>query len=86
MSFTDYIYVTVQNLKSSLQAGLNAFFDAQKDGQIEYSKQSFLQGQETDQAGSISGAFFKVLLTVSTKKPNWLTGKATNCLGSMVPG
>ena len=32
MSFTDYIYVTVQNLKSSLQAGLNAFFDAQKDG------------------------------------------------------
>lgn len=65
MSFTDYIYVTVQNLKSSLQAGLNAFFDAQKDGQIEYSKQA---------------------LTVSTKKPNWLTGKATNCLGSMVPG
>ena len=45
MSFTDYIYVTVQNLKSSLQAGLNAFFDAQKDGQIEYSKQAFSKGR-----------------------------------------
>ena len=46
MSFTDYIYVTVQNLKSSLQAGLNAFFDAQKDGQIEYSKQAFSKGRK----------------------------------------
>ena len=78
MSFTDYIYVTVQNLKSSLQAGLNAFFDAQKDGQIEYSKQAFSKGRKRIKP--------EVLLTVSTKKPNWLTGKATNCLGSMVPG
>ena len=46
MGFTDYIYVTVQNLKSSLQAGLNAFFDAQKDGQIEYSKQAFSKGRK----------------------------------------
>ena len=84
MSFTDYIYVTVQNLKSSLQAGLNAFFDAQKDGQIEYSKLSPRAGNGSSRKHFRS--FFKVLLTVSTKKPNWLTGKVTNCLGSMVPG
>lgn len=85
MSFTDYIYVTVQNLKSSLQAGLNAFFDAQKDGQIEYSKQAFSKGRKRIKPEAFQ-ELFKVLLTVSTKKPNWLTGKATNCLGSMVPG
>lgn len=85
MSFTDYIYVTVQNLKSSLQAGLNAFFDAQKDGQIEYSKQAFSKGRNGSSRKHFR-SFFKVLLTVSTKKPNWLTGKVTNCLGSMVPG
>ena len=85
MSFTDYIYVTVQNLKSSLQAGLNAFFDAQKDGQIEYSKQAFSKGRKRIKPEAFQ-ELFKVLLTVSTKKPNWLTGKVTNCLGSMVPG
>ena len=85
MSFTDYIYVTVQNLKSSLQAGLNAFFDARR------MVRSSIPSKLSPRAGNGSSrkhfrSFFKVLLTVSTKKPNWLTGKATNCLGSMVPG
>ena len=47
MSFTDYIYVTVQNLKSSLQAGLNAFFDAQKDGQIAAFDRQQLRGLQS---------------------------------------
>lgn len=46
MSFTDYIYAIIQNLKNSLQVGLNAFFDAQKKGQIEYSKQAFSKGRQ----------------------------------------
>ena len=46
IGFTDYMYLTIQNLKSSLQAGLNAFFDAQKDRQIEYSKQAFSKGRK----------------------------------------
>lgn len=32
MSFTDYIYVTVQNPKSSLRAGLNAFLTHRRIG------------------------------------------------------
>ena len=35
MSFTDYIYAIIQNTKSSLQVGLNAFFDAYKKENIE---------------------------------------------------
>lgn len=46
MSFTAYIYAIIQNLKSSLQVGLNAFFDAQKNGKIEYSKQAFSKGRQ----------------------------------------
>ena len=46
MGFTDYMYVTIQNLKSSLQAGLNEFFDARRDGHIEYSKQAFSKGRK----------------------------------------
>ena len=30
MSFTDYIYAIIQNTKSSLQIGLNAFLDVHK--------------------------------------------------------
>ena len=45
LSFTDYVYLTVQNLKSSLQVGLNVFIDAQKDGEIAYSKQAFSKGR-----------------------------------------
>lgn len=85
MSFTDYIYVTVQNLKSSLQAGLNAFFDAQKDGQIEYSKQAFSKGRKRIKPEAFQELFQSVVDSFY-EKPNWLTGKATNCLGSMVPG
>ena len=39
------MYLTIQNPKSSLHAGLNAFFDARKDGRIEYSKQAFSKGR-----------------------------------------
>lgn len=46
MGFTDYIFATIQNLKSSLQVGLNAFFDAQKKDEIEYSKQAFSKGRQ----------------------------------------
>lgn len=46
MGFTDYIYLTIRNLKCSLQAGLNAFIDTQKNGQIEYSKQAFSKGRQ----------------------------------------
>ena len=55
LGFTDYVYLTVQNLKTSLQAGLNAFIDAQKNGEIEYSKQASFQRTAADQAGGISG-------------------------------
>lgn len=46
MGFTDYIYATIQNLKCSLQVGLNAFFDTHKGGQIAYSKQAFSKGRQ----------------------------------------
>lgn len=46
MSFTDYIYAIIQNTKSSLQVGLNAFFDAYKKENIEYSKQAFSKGRQ----------------------------------------
>lgn len=46
MGFTDYMYLTLQDLKSSLQVGLNAFFDARKAGHIEYSKQAFPKGRK----------------------------------------
>lgn len=46
MSFTDYILAIVRGTKTSLQAGLNAFFDAQKNSQIEYSKQAFSKGRQ----------------------------------------
>lgn len=46
MSFTDYIYAIIQNNKSSLQAGINAFIDTHKKGEIEYSKQAFSKGRQ----------------------------------------
>lgn len=45
MTFPEYIYVIVQNMKSSLQPGLNAFFEAYHDGKISYSKQAFSKGR-----------------------------------------
>lgn len=46
MSFTDYIFAIVRGTKTSLQAGLNAFFDAQKKNAAEYSKQAFSKGRQ----------------------------------------
>ena len=46
MSFTDYIFAIIRGTKTSLQAGLNAFFDEQKNNQIEYSKQAFSKGRQ----------------------------------------
>ena len=61
MGFTDYMYLTIQNLKSSLQAGLNAFFDAQKDGQIEYSKQAFSKGRKRIKPEAFQELFQRVV-------------------------
>lgn len=46
MGFTDYIFAIIRGTKTSLQAGLNAFFDAQKKNEIEYSKQAFSKGRQ----------------------------------------
>lgn len=46
LSFTDYVYLTVQNMKTSLQAGLNAFIKERKKNKIEYSKQAFSKGRQ----------------------------------------
>lgn len=45
MSFTDNIYLIIQNVKSSLQVGLNEFFDSQKKGEPVCSKQAFSKGR-----------------------------------------
>lgn len=46
MSFTDYIFAIIGNTKNSLQAGINAFLDTHKTGQMEYSKQAFSKGRQ----------------------------------------
>ena len=46
MSFTDYIFAIVGNTKTSLQAGINAFFDTQNQIHMEYSKQAFSKGRQ----------------------------------------
>lgn len=46
LGFTDYVYLTVQNMKTSLQAGLNAFIKERKKNKIEYSKQAFSKGRQ----------------------------------------
>lgn len=61
MSFTDYIYAIIQNTKSSLQVGLNAFFDAQKKGQIEYSKQAFSKGRQRIKPEAFQELFQRVV-------------------------
>ena len=61
IGFTDYMYLTIQNLKSSLQAGLNAFFDAQKDRQIEYSKQAFSKGRKRIKPEAFQELFQRVV-------------------------
>lgn len=46
MSFTDYIFAIIGNTKTSLEAGIHAFFDAQNKSHIEYSKQAFSKGRQ----------------------------------------
>ena len=60
MSFTDYIYAILQNTKSSLQVGLNAFFEAQKKGQMEYSKQAFSKGRQRIKPEAFAELFLEV--------------------------
>lgn len=62
MSFTDYIYAIIQNTKSSLQVGLNAFLDAHKKGQIEYSKQAFSKGRQRIKPEALQELFQAVVL------------------------
>ena len=46
LGFTDYVYLIVQNMKTSLQTGLNDFIKARKNDEIEYSKQAFSKGRQ----------------------------------------
>lgn len=46
MNFIDYMYAILQNSKTSLQAGLNAFFDTYKKGETECTKQAFSKGRQ----------------------------------------
>lgn len=61
MDFTDYIQMTIQNQKSSLQTGLNTFFDTQKDGKIEYSKQAFSKGRQRIKPEAYQELFLSVV-------------------------
>lgn len=46
MSFHEYIYAILLNVKYSLQAGLYLFFAMMKKGQMDYSKQAFSKGRQ----------------------------------------
>lgn len=46
LGFTDYVHLIVQNMKTSLQTGLNDFIKARKNDEIEYSKQAFSKGRQ----------------------------------------
>ena len=61
MDFTDYIQMTIQSQKSSLQTGLNTFFDTQKDGKIEYSKQAFSKGRQRIKPEAYQELFLSVV-------------------------
>lgn len=61
MDFTDYIHMTIQSQKSSLQTGLNTFFDTQKDGKIEYSKQAFSKGRQRIKPEAYQELFLSVV-------------------------
>ena len=61
MGFTDYIYMTLQNTKTSLQAGLNAFLAAHKQGKIEYSKQAFSKGRQRIKPEAFQELFYLVV-------------------------
>lgn len=61
MDFTDYIQMTIQSRKSSLQTGLNTFFDTQKDGKIEYSKQAFSKGRQRIKPEAYQELFLSVV-------------------------
>ena len=67
LSFTDYVYLTVQNLKSSLQVGLNVFIDAQKDGEIAYSKQAFSKGRQRIKPEAFQELYQEVVLNFYEK-------------------
>ena len=62
MSFTDYIYAIIQNTKTSLQIGLNAFLNAHKKGKIEYSKQAFSKGRQRIKPEAFQELFQAVVL------------------------
>ena len=83
MDFTDYIQMTIQSQKSSLQTGLNTFFDTQKDGKIEYSKQAFSKGRQRVKPEAYQELFLSVVDDFY-EKLYYPTGKATNCLELMV--
>lgn len=61
MDFTDYIQMTIQSQKSSLQTGLNTFSDTQKDGKIEYSKQAFSKGRQRIKPEAYQELFLSVV-------------------------
>ena len=46
MSFTDYVFAIIKGTKTSLQSGINAFFESQNQNQMEYSKQAFSKGRQ----------------------------------------
>ncbi len=46
MSFTVYIFAIIKGTKTSLQASIYTFFEAQRKEQIEYSKQAFSKGRQ----------------------------------------
>lgn len=46
MSFTDYIFAIIKGTKTSLQASIYTFFEAQRKEQVEYSKQAFSKGRQ----------------------------------------
>ena len=61
MSFTDYIFAIIRGTKTSLQASLNAFFDEQKNNQIEYSKQAFSKGRQRIKPEAFQELFLAVV-------------------------
>ena len=61
MSFTDYIYEIIHNTKSSLQVGLNAFFETYKKENIEYTKQAFSKGRQRIKVKAFQELFYAVV-------------------------
>ena len=61
MSFTDYIYEIIHNTKSSLQVGLNSFFETYKKENIEYTKQAFSKGRQRIKVKAFQELFYAVV-------------------------